>query len=77
VENGTTPEERAVATTLRDLTDAVDQHAIRGPAIIFIGLDWVDAGLARPQTIKVHRRRPVRQPLAAADAIAISAEAVL
>ena len=77
VENGTTPEERAVATTLRDLTDAVEQRAIRGPAIIFIGLDWVDAGLARPQTIKVHRRRPVRQPLAAGDAIAISAEAVL
>src|SRR5262245_1955814 len=77
VENGTTPEERAVATTLRDLTDAVEQRAIRGPAIIFIGLDWVDAGLARPQTIKVHRRRPRRQPLAAGDAIAISAEAVL
>jgi uroporphyrin-III C-methyltransferase/precorrin-2 dehydrogenase/sirohydrochlorin ferrochelatase len=77
VENGTTPQERAVATTLRDLTDAVDQRAIRGPAIIFIGLDWVDAGLARPQTIKVHRRRQVRQPLAAGDAIAISAEAVL
>jgi uroporphyrin-III C-methyltransferase / precorrin-2 dehydrogenase / sirohydrochlorin ferrochelatase len=77
VENGTTPEERAVATTLRDLTDAVDQRAIRGPAIIFIGLDWVDAGLARPQTIKLHRRRQVRQPLAAGDAIAISAEAVL
>jgi uroporphyrin-III C-methyltransferase / precorrin-2 dehydrogenase / sirohydrochlorin ferrochelatase len=77
VENGTEPEERAVATTLRDLTDAIDQRAITGPAIIFVGLDWAAAGLARPQTIEVHRRRPGRQPLANSDAIAISAEAIL
>jgi uroporphyrin-III C-methyltransferase/precorrin-2 dehydrogenase/sirohydrochlorin ferrochelatase len=77
VENGTKPEERAVATTLRDLTDAIDQRAIAGPAIIFVGLDWAAAGLARPGTVEVHRRCPPRPPLAAGDAIAISAEAVL
>src|SRR4029077_19914389 len=48
VENGTTPEERAVATTLRDLTDAVDQRAITGTAIIFVGLDCAAAGHAHP-----------------------------
>lgn len=77
VENGTQPEQRAVATTLRDLTDAIDQRAITGPAIIFVGLDWAAAGLVRPQTIELHRRRPGPPPLAASDAIAITAEAVL
>jgi uroporphyrin-III C-methyltransferase/precorrin-2 dehydrogenase/sirohydrochlorin ferrochelatase len=62
---------------LRDLTDAIDQRAITGPAIIFVGLDWAAAGLVRPQTIELHRRRPGPPPLAASDAIAITAEAVL
>ena len=57
VENGTLETERAIATTLADLTDAVTQHAVASPAVIFVGLDWADAGLCRPKSIIVHRRR--------------------
>jgi uroporphyrin-III C-methyltransferase / precorrin-2 dehydrogenase / sirohydrochlorin ferrochelatase len=56
VENGTLPNERAVATTLGDLTDCVTQLEIKGPAIIFIGLDWSDAGIARPETVATYSR---------------------
>ena len=38
--------------------------AIAGPAVIFVGLDWDDAGLCRPESVTVHRRR--RQPAATA-----------
>ena len=57
VENGTLETERTIATTLADLTDCVAQHAVASPAMIFVGLDWDDAGLERPQTVIVHRRR--------------------
>jgi uroporphyrin-III C-methyltransferase/precorrin-2 dehydrogenase/sirohydrochlorin ferrochelatase len=56
VENGTRDNERAIATTLRDLTQCVDELAIGGPAMIFAGLDWRDAGLERPETVQVFRR---------------------
>jgi uroporphyrin-III C-methyltransferase/precorrin-2 dehydrogenase/sirohydrochlorin ferrochelatase len=56
VENGTRANERAVATTLHDLTQCMDQLAISGPAMIFAGLDWRDAGLQRPDTVHVYRR---------------------
>jgi uroporphyrin-III C-methyltransferase / precorrin-2 dehydrogenase / sirohydrochlorin ferrochelatase len=56
VENGTLPTERAVATTLQDLSDAIAEHGIAGPAVIFVGLDWQDAGLQRPDSVTVHRR---------------------
>jgi uroporphyrin-III C-methyltransferase/precorrin-2 dehydrogenase/sirohydrochlorin ferrochelatase len=58
IENGTQESERAFATTLHELTDCVDQRHITGPAVIFVGLDWHDAGLQRPETVIVHRRRP-------------------
>jgi uroporphyrin-III C-methyltransferase / precorrin-2 dehydrogenase / sirohydrochlorin ferrochelatase len=57
VENGTRESERAVATTLADLTDCVASQAIVGPAVIFVGLDWDAAGLCRPEAVIVHRRR--------------------
>jgi uroporphyrin-III C-methyltransferase/precorrin-2 dehydrogenase/sirohydrochlorin ferrochelatase len=62
VENGTQDSERAVATTLQDLTDCVAQLEIGGPAVIFVGLDWADAGLQRPDAVTVYRRaaRPDR-----------------
>jgi uroporphyrin-III C-methyltransferase/precorrin-2 dehydrogenase/sirohydrochlorin ferrochelatase len=56
VENGTLEAERAVATTLADLTDCVAAQAIAGPAVIFVGLDWDAAGLCRPESVTVHRR---------------------
>jgi uroporphyrin-III C-methyltransferase/precorrin-2 dehydrogenase/sirohydrochlorin ferrochelatase len=57
VENGTRENERAFAATLADLTNCIDEHAIAGPSVIFVGLDWADAGLERPATVTVHRRR--------------------
>ena len=44
VENGTLPNRARLATTLPTSTDAVAQHAVAGPAVIFVGLDWADAG---------------------------------
>jgi uroporphyrin-III C-methyltransferase/precorrin-2 dehydrogenase/sirohydrochlorin ferrochelatase len=77
VENGTLEDERAVATTLADLTDAVAQHAIASPAVIFVGLDWADAGLCRPQSVIVHHRRHPAGHDLAFDDIAANAEAAL
>jgi uroporphyrin-III C-methyltransferase/precorrin-2 dehydrogenase/sirohydrochlorin ferrochelatase len=57
VENGTRETERAVATTLHDLTDCVAQLDLAGPAVIFIGLDWGDAGLERPEGVAVFQRQ--------------------
>jgi uroporphyrin-III C-methyltransferase/precorrin-2 dehydrogenase/sirohydrochlorin ferrochelatase len=70
VENGTLPTERAIATTLQDLSDAIAQLGIAGPAVIFVGLDWQDAGLQRPEAVTVYRRaRTVsRQAIAAQTA---------
>jgi uroporphyrin-III C-methyltransferase/precorrin-2 dehydrogenase/sirohydrochlorin ferrochelatase len=56
VENGTRENERSFATTLADLTNCIDERAIAGPAVIFVGLDWADAGLQRPEAVTVHKR---------------------
>ena len=77
VENGTQAHERALATSLRDLTHAIDEHEIGGPAVIFVGLDWAAAGLPRPPSVELYRRRPVRQAERFGDAVSISAEAIL
>jgi uroporphyrin-III C-methyltransferase/precorrin-2 dehydrogenase/sirohydrochlorin ferrochelatase len=57
VENGTREDERAVATTLRDLTECVMQVGLSSPAVILVGLDWADAGLNRPDNVAVFARR--------------------
>src|SRR5262245_6352762 len=77
VENGTQSNERAIATSLHDLTQALDAAEIGGPAVIFVGLDWAAAGLVRPASVALYRRHPVRQPERYGDAISISAEAIL
>src|SRR5262249_23620775 len=56
VENGTLENERAVATTLHDLSDCVGQLVTAGPPVIFVGLDGQDASLERPEMVMVHRR---------------------
>ncbi len=58
VENGTRDDERAAATTLRDLADCVVNLGFVGPAVIFVGLDWGKAGIARPESVTVYRRQP-------------------
>src|SRR5215468_6165468 len=77
VENGTRECERTIATTLADVTDAVLQHAVVSPAVIFVGLDWTEAGVCRPASVIAHRRgrRPASElPLQkrAANAEALS-----
>jgi uroporphyrin-III C-methyltransferase/precorrin-2 dehydrogenase/sirohydrochlorin ferrochelatase len=56
IENGTRETERAVATILQDLTACIADLGIAGPAVIFVGLDWADAGLERPAGVSVYRR---------------------
>lgn len=58
VENGTLPGERAVATTLADLAAAVASERIKGPAIIFVGLDWSRANLSTPSHVRTFRLPP-------------------
>jgi uroporphyrin-III C-methyltransferase/precorrin-2 dehydrogenase/sirohydrochlorin ferrochelatase len=58
VENGTRDNERAVATTLQDLANCTSELALSAPAVIFVGLDWADAGIERPEGVTVYRRRP-------------------
>ncbi len=53
VENGTRPEQRTVQTTLGDLATAIITLGIKGPAIIFVGLDWCEANLTPPEHVEV------------------------
>jgi uroporphyrin-III C-methyltransferase / precorrin-2 dehydrogenase / sirohydrochlorin ferrochelatase len=73
VENGTHDDERAVATTLRDLTECVAQLGLNSPAVILVGLDWADAGLERPDNVTVFARRQAAPPRSA-EAPSIAAE---
>lgn len=52
VENGTRENERAIATTINELDICVTQEQIKGPAIIFVGMDWAHAGLERPDKVQ-------------------------
>lgn len=58
VENGTRDDERALATTLTDLAEAIRVEGIVGPAIIFIGLDWEQASLSRLLHVKQFQSKP-------------------
>lgn len=52
VENGGRPERRTIATTLDDLSAAIEAHTVSGPAILFLGLDWTKAGLQMPADVE-------------------------
>lgn len=56
VENGSRPDQRTVHTTLADLGEAIGALKICGPAIIFVGLDWAQANLTRPDDVEVFGR---------------------
>jgi uroporphyrin-III C-methyltransferase/precorrin-2 dehydrogenase/sirohydrochlorin ferrochelatase len=77
VENGTLESERAVATTLADLTDGIASLSVASPAVIFVGLDWDGAGLCRPPSVIAHHRhRPqaaAAQPSQDDDAVTLEA----
>ena len=53
VENGTLPEERSVETNIGNLDRCIADCGIRGPAIIFVGLNWARLGLSRPGKVEV------------------------
>ena len=67
VENGTLASERCVETDLASLSAAIHETGIRGPAVIFVGLDWASAGLSRPSRVEVYGAAPFREtsPIAA------------
>lgn len=52
VENGTRANQRVIATTLQHLPAAVLAMGVRGPAILFVGLTWADAGLSPPASVE-------------------------
>jgi uroporphyrin-III C-methyltransferase / precorrin-2 dehydrogenase / sirohydrochlorin ferrochelatase len=52
VENGTLASERVIATELGHLGRAIEDLGIKGPAIIFVGLDWQAAGLSPPERLE-------------------------
>ncbi len=60
VENGTRANERVVAADLGTLTEAIAAFGLNGPAIIFVGLDWDEAGLVRPAHVETYHPSPAR-----------------
>ena len=72
VENGTLANERALATELSSVARAISDSGIRGPAVIFVGLDWETAGLSRPDKVEVYDPQRVGAGEALkADAVAL------
>lgn len=79
VENGGREGRRVVASVLSELADAITDHGITGPAIAFVGLDWVDAGLEPPADVTWHHTStsyssalPSSRPLSAFERLALS-----
>ncbi|HEY7669967.1 MAG TPA: siroheme synthase CysG [Hyphomicrobium sp.] len=68
VENGSLPSERAVATELGMLHRAISETGIKGPAIIFVGLDWANAGLSVPDKVEVYASERQAESVCAARA---------
>ena len=52
VENGTLASERVIATELGHIGRVVEDLSVKGPAIIFVGLDWAAAGLSPPEKLE-------------------------
>lgn len=71
VENGTRRDERAIATTLDLMAEAVEAKGIKGPAVIFIGLDWADAHLREPEHLERYRGRMAQTAVAARRSVGV------
>ena len=69
VENGTLASERTVETDLASLSAAIRETGIRGPAVIFVGLDWASAGLSRPPRVEVYGAARDREASPAAASV--------
>ena len=68
VENGSLPDERAVAAELGTLDRAIAERKVKGPAIIFVGLDWASAGLSAPDKVEVYAPDRTGESIRAASA---------
>ncbi len=55
VEKATLAEQRAVASRLADLAQCIETKGLRGPAIIFVGLSWAQAGLDIPEGVEIFK----------------------
>lgn len=76
VENGARTNRRTVATTLVDFPAAIAAKGITGPAVSFVGLDWVEAGLTPPPDVAWFSSPPTQVRLSrtvnAIDQLALS-----
>jgi uroporphyrin-III C-methyltransferase / precorrin-2 dehydrogenase / sirohydrochlorin ferrochelatase len=68
VENATRPAQRAIATDLSSLSRAVRAAKLKGPAILLVGLDWVDVGLPTPDWVEAFQPEPFPFVVQQADA---------
>ncbi len=59
VEQGTLPEERVIQTHIKDLELCLSECRVTGPAIIFVGIDWAEAGLLRPGKVEFFKPQNV------------------
>ena len=50
--------ERAIATELGHLGRAIDDLGIKGPAMIFVGLDWAAPGCRAPDKVELYEPQP-------------------
>ncbi|MBU2534023.1 MAG: siroheme synthase CysG [Alphaproteobacteria bacterium] len=62
IESASTPNQRAISARLSALPDAIHDAAIEGPAIIFVGLDWSDMNLERPDWVEAFEMRTLPFP---------------
>ena len=58
VENGSLASEQVIATELGHLGRAIESMEVKGPAIIFVGLDWAAAGLSPPERLERYEPAP-------------------
>ena len=53
VEKATLPDQRSVVTRLEHLVQCIEGTGLHGPAIIFVGLSWAQAGLDVPDDVEI------------------------
>lgn len=59
VERGTMENERIFESNVASLESCVEAHDIKGPAIIFVGIDWESVGLKRPKRVHVYNAQNI------------------
>lgn len=52
VENGTMPNERSFKTDVANLKACVKERGVEGPSLIYVGLEWEEIGLTKPEKVQ-------------------------